>query len=220
MTLRAALFDFDGTLVDSEGAHLAIWRRILAGFDLELDLDEYKADYAGTPAPKTARMLAQRHRLPTTAEALACSKSELTREHLAQHPVPLQAHALQALDWCRGRGLAVALVTGSPRDEIAPTLQHWALRSRFDVIVTRDDVSRSKPDPESYQLALERLGVSAAEAVAFEDTHHGCRSAIAAGVACLVVPTPYSAAHDFTGAAARVDSLRDAIAWLQGRHPH
>lgn len=218
MPLQAVLFDFDGTLIDSEPVHLAIWRDILADYRITLDLDEYRADYAGNPAPATASLLVARHGLDATAEALAGRKSELSRQCFGARPVALRAHALEAISRCRTAGLGVALVTGSPACEVAPTLAHWGLRERFDVMVTRDDVRCTKPDPESYQLALRRLGLTPGDALAVEDTRHGIASAVAAGLGCVAVPTEYSRDQDLTGAVGRFDGLAPAMDWiLRGR---
>lgn len=216
MTLRAVLFDFDGTLIDSEPVHLAIWREILSQHRVVLDLEEYRADYAGNPAPATAALLVTRHGLGASPEALARRKSELSRQRFSAQPVRMREDALAAIERCRGDGLVLGLVTGSPACEVAPTLAHWGLRERFDVIVTRDDVKRTKPDPACYRLALQRLGLGPGEALAVEDTRHGVASAVAAALTCLAVPTTFSRDQDLSAAARCFSGLAPAVDWILG----
>jgi len=80
--------------------------------------------------------------------------------------------------------------------------------------VSADDVVHSKPAPDCYLLALQRMGVAAHQAVAFEDTEHGVAAAIAAGLACVAIPTEMSAGHDFSAATVILPSMQDAVRWV------
>jgi len=81
----------------------------------------------------------------------------------------------------------VAIVSAAFRAEIVPVVEAAGLATELTAIVAADDVEHVKPHPEGYLLALDRLGVEAAEAVAFEDTEAGIASAKAAGLTCLAV---------------------------------
>ena len=81
----------------------------------------------------------------------------------------------------------VAVVSGAFRAEIEPVVEAAGIATELTAIVSADDVEHGKPHPAGYLLALERLGVDAAEAVAFEDTEAGVASAKAAGLRCLAV---------------------------------
>ena len=80
-------------------------------------------------------------------------------------------------------------------------LDQAGLRARFEVLATGEEVAAHKPDPAVYRLALQRLGLPAGEAVAFEDTAHGVAAAHAAGLRCVAVPNPHADRARFTDAA-------------------
>lgn len=88
------------------------------------------------------------------------------------------------------RGLKVAVASSSTRRWVTRNLKKFGILDRFDTICTRDDVSAVKPDPALYLLALERLGVTADEAIAFEDSPNGILAAKGAGIFCVFVPNP------------------------------
>jgi len=79
-------------------------------------------------------------------------------------------------------------------------LDQVGLRARFEVMATGDEVAAHKPDPAVYLLALDRLGLQAEEAIAFEDTAHGVAAAHAAGLRCVAVPNPYAGHARFMAA--------------------
>jgi beta-phosphoglucomutase-like phosphatase (HAD superfamily) len=86
-------------------------------------------------------------------------------------------------------------------------LERFGIGGQFDAIVCREDVTRTKPDPELYRTALQRLDVRAEEAIALEDSTNGIRAAKAAGLYCVVVPNLLTADLDLTEADLRLLSL-------------
>ncbi|MER7282055.1 HAD-IA family hydrolase [Dactylosporangium sp. NPDC000244] len=91
-------------------------------------------------------------------------------------------------------GLRLAVASSSPITHVGAMLDQARLRARFEVLATGEEVAAHKPHPAVYLLALDRLGLPAKEAVAFEDTAHGVAAAHAAGLRCVAVPNPH--AHD------------------------
>jgi HAD superfamily hydrolase (TIGR01509 family) len=109
-------------------------------------------------------------------------------------------------------GIAVGVATTGSREWVGPVLTAVlgpGLAGRLGVVITGDDVSRKKPDPEAYRAALYRLGLEAGEAVAVEDSQNGVEAAPAAGLPCLAVPGFYTlfAGESFAPADLGVDSL-------------
>lgn len=99
-------------------------------------------------------------------------------------------------------GIRVAVVTAGHWPAVHRPLRELLGDGAVEVLVTGDEVSRPKPDPEVYRHALWQLGVRAVDAIAIEDSAPGLRAAVAAGLTTVVVTTEKSAAEDFTGAAA------------------
>ncbi|MCM2129834.1 HAD family hydrolase [Larsenimonas rhizosphaerae] len=216
MALKALLFDCDGTLVDSESVHRVVWNEVLAPFDVVISEEEYRRHYSGNPVNTSVEYLLECHpHIDERAEALIRRKTAETTARFAREPVPLMAGVHQAFAWAGEQQLRCALVTGSGHDEIAPILSQHDLHRHFECLVARQDVEHSKPHPASYLRALALLDIAPEQAIALEDTSHGVRSAVAAGVEVIAIPNAYSREHDFDGAVAVVDDLEAAIAWIQ-----
>lgn len=217
--IKAILFDFDGTLANSEQNHFEVWNIVLAECG-EAPLDEYTYTHglAGLPVPEAARRVREHLSLTVPLEEVIKRKNVETGRYFTEHPVDLMPFAKEILTLCRERGLLLALVTASSRDELAPTFKHHELAPFFDAVVTRDDVERSKPFPDSYQLGLDRLGVSADESLAVEDTTHGVQAAYAAHIPVAAVPNAHSRSGDFSAATIVLDNgLEGVWHWIESQ---
>ncbi|MCF6440196.1 HAD family phosphatase [Pseudoalteromonas luteoviolacea] len=206
MGLQAILFDFDGTLVDSETLHYTSWCKVLSPFNIFISESEFCDEFSGVPTVKTGHILQQRYNLPYSGDELATLKNTQFVETAATEKPKLMPHAMDVLSLC-AQHYKLALVTGSTRAEAFPVLTHYQLREFFDYIVCKDDVTNPKPHPEPYCLAMAKLNISAQEAIAVEDSQTGLASATAAGVKTVVISHLHSAGQDFTKAAWRSDSL-------------
>jgi HAD superfamily hydrolase (TIGR01509 family) len=217
MPIRAILFDHDGTLVDSEPQHLRAWQAVLTRFEVKLTEHDYKSRYAGVPTIANAKEMVGRYQLDIAPNKLAEAKNAATRAHLALAPFPLMPGVLETIVSFEALRLQMAVVTGASAVGVQATLDGYSLRQYFPVAVSGDDVSLSKPAPDCYLLALQRLALNASDCIAIEDTEHGLQAANAAGIKCIVVPTHMSHHHDFRLALARADSMAEACHIVQ-RH--
>jgi HAD superfamily hydrolase (TIGR01509 family) len=215
LPLRAILLDHDGTLVDSEPVHYLVWADVLWRYGFDLSEEQYRARYAGVPTLANAVDLVQRFGVAEDPVALAEAKNTATREHLSRCPFALLPGVLDAIDAFAHLGLQLAVVTGASAFGVNSTLRAHGLASRFAAVVSGDDVRCSKPAPDCYLLALERLGVRAGECIAIEDTEPGIAAATAAGIRCLAVPTAMSRHHDFSRAEVVLASMADAVAFVR-----
>ncbi|NOU52432.1 HAD family hydrolase [Pseudoalteromonas sp. JBTF-M23] len=209
MSLRAILFDFDGTLVDSEALHFQSWMRVLAPWQVSYDELAFCDEFSGVPTLKSAEILNQRHKLNTQAQLLAEQKNRLFVDVAATMLPSLMPNADEVLKLA-SKQYILALVTGSTREEALPVLKHYALDSLFACIVCKDDVTHPKPHPEPYCKALSLLGLKSSEAIAIEDTHTGLSSATSAGLKTIVVPNHHSKEQDFSQASYNVENLQAA----------
>lgn len=217
--INAVLFDFDGTLANSEQNHFEVWNIVLAACG-EAPLDEYTYTHglAGLPVPEAARHVKEHLSLAVPLNDIIQRKVAETGRYFTEHPVDMMPFAKDILTLCRELGLKLALVTASSRAELAPTFKHHDLAPFFDTVVTRDDVERSKPFPDSYLLGLERLGVSAKQAVAVEDTTHGVLAAHRAAIPVAAVPNEHSRNGDFSAATVVIDDgLQGVWRWIQSK---
>jgi HAD superfamily hydrolase (TIGR01509 family) len=185
MPLRALLFDFDGVLADTENVHVAAWQRTFAELGWEVS-DEVCARAAEEDDRAfLASLFAERGITSADIAGWVLRKQSLAFSLLNDAPrlypgvAPL-AHAV------RGK-VRLAVVTGTWRSNVEVVLRASGLAPAFELIVAKEDVAAVKPAPDGYRLALERLGLPPAAAVALEDSPSGVAAAIGAGVRCVAV---------------------------------
>jgi len=180
--VAALLFDFNGTLSDDEGVQCAIFRELFAEQGRPLSEQEYFDVLAGRSDPEIVeRWLGAGH--PATGEVLE-RRVQLFRERAGDGST-VPPHVRESVLRAAGRS-RLAVVSGAVRSEVDMVLRAAGL-DVFEVIVSVEDVRRGKPDPEGYLLALRRLGLAAADAVAIEDAPPGIAAAKAAGLSCVAV---------------------------------
>jgi HAD superfamily hydrolase (TIGR01509 family) len=204
--LRALLFDFDGTIAQSEPLHYAAFAEVLARRGIVLDeLLYYQRYLALTDRECVGRMIEDFDRpdLRSDAARLLREKSDAVATRLARG-VPL-CPGVEEFVTAAAEHAALAIVSGALRNEIAPVLARSGLERFFPVIVSAEDVRAGKPHPECYRLGVERLrrrglpDLDAGQCLAFEDAPRGIAAARAAGIRVVALP------HSFHAAA-----LRDA----------
>ena len=180
--MEALLFDFNGTLSDDEGVQCAIFGELFAEQGRPIGEQEYFDELAGRSDPEIVeRWLGAGH--PAAAEVLE-RRVQLFRERAGDGST-VPPHVRDAVLRAAGRA-RLAIVSGAARSEVETVLEAAGL-DVFDVIVSAEDVARGKPDPEGYLLALEQLGVRAADAVAIEDAPPGIAAAKAGGLRFVAV---------------------------------
>ena len=196
--MRAVIFDFDGVLVDSEPLHFRALRDGLAGVGIRITEEEYLREYVAYDDHGSIRIALERHGQdagPERVRAVAAVKAQAFERLMADVPFYPGARALvRAL----AAEMPIAIASGARRSEIERILAAGGLRELFSAVVGADDVARTKPDPEPYRTAFERIapllpGVTPAEVVVFEDTLPGIAAARAAGMKVIGVAQTYPA---------------------------
>ena len=176
---RTLLFDLDGTLAETDSLHLPTWVEALLPHGIEVDEAFYRENISGRANAEIVGDL-----LPNLS-AREGNKIVETKEagfrERAEDLEPLPG-LLDFLESAKGRGLRAALVTNAPRENVAAVLMALGLQDFFDAVVPAEEVRAAKPDPEPYRKALEKLGADPEEALAFEDSVSGIRSAVGAGI--------------------------------------
>jgi HAD superfamily hydrolase (TIGR01509 family) len=183
----AYLFDCDGTVADSMPLHYIAWKKALGEWNCEFD-EKLFYSWGGMPIAEIIATLNKRDGLNMPVEIVAQRKENLYFELLPQlKTVP---EVLEHIEAQYGR-IPLAVVSGSTRESVTSSLTTLNLLERFDAMVCAGDYTRSKPDPEPFLLAAERLGVAAQDCLVFEDTEMGIQAATAAGMASVKVPPPW-----------------------------
>lgn len=177
--LSALLFDLDGTLANTDPFHYRAWKELLQEFGIEIDESFYKSHISGRLNPAIVQDLLPQLS-PEQGQRFIAQKEAHFRE-LAPQLLPLSGLP-ELLNWANRQGLKQAVVTNAPSENVYHTLNALHLGEHFETIVIADDLGIGKPDPTPYLYALEQLGISAEEAIAFEDSPSGVRSAVGAGI--------------------------------------
>ena len=217
MKLRAVLFDHDGTLVDSEPIHYQLWVQVLRRYGVTISEEVFNSVCAGMPTLANAVDLVKRYNLPVQAENLAEEKHTITKEFLAENAYPLMPGVQKAIQALIEQGLTLAIVTGANQHSVGATVRTYSFDRHFAYVISADDVQKSKPAPDCYLLALEKLGLRPEECLAIEDTEHGLRAASQAGIPCLVLPTELSMNHDFSLATVVVKEMSQVVQYARAR---
>jgi beta-phosphoglucomutase len=211
VALRAAVFDFDGVLVDSEPLHYRALRDALRPEGVEIGEEEYVHVYLAYNDREAIRLALERHgedAAPARRERIEARKIDIFARMIPEVPVFDGARDLvRAL----GREMPLAIASGARHDEIDAILRGLSLRDAFQAIVGAEDAERTKPDPAPYLEAARRLaartgGLAPEECVAIEDSMPGIASALGAGMKVVGVAHSYPA-EKIRAAHRVVDSL-------------
>jgi sugar-phosphatase len=178
----AALFDMDGTLVDTEPLMGEALARVCAGSGLELGAGVLD-DTIGQAWQNVHRQLAIHERLAWDLDEFLRRVHGEADDLIADgYPVRVLTGAVDLVVRLHRSGVPLGLVTGSIRREAAATLDRLGITECFSVTVTAEDYPVGKPDPSCYLLAARQVGADPAASVAFEDSTHGVAAARAAGL--------------------------------------
>lgn len=218
--LKALIFDVDGTLADTEKAHMEAFNRAFrnAGLDWHWDTPVYARLLAVTGGRERIRHYIEQYdpefSVPGDADAfIAALHADKTREYVAMMDtgdLGLRSGVERLFREARDAGLTLAIATTTTPANVTAlirnTLGGQAL-GWFAEIGAGDVVPHKKPAPDIYRYVLEHLGLPPAACLAFEDSENGVRSARAAGLPVLVTPNDFTYGQDFGGAVAVLDGF-------------
>jgi HAD superfamily hydrolase (TIGR01509 family) len=207
VTFDAILFDNDGVLVDTEGLYFRANRDVLAGIGITLDEAQYVELFLRTGRGAWHLAEAAGH------DGLAVDRLRATRDQMyaafvADGDVTMPG-ALEVVAALAAR-YRLAIVTSSDPEPFARTHARTGLLGHFELVLTREHYKLSKPDPEPYLCAVDRLGVAPERCLVIEDSERGLLAAKAAGLACWVIPSGLTRGGRFDGADAVLADLRAA----------
>jgi HAD superfamily hydrolase (TIGR01509 family) len=213
-TIRAVVFDLDGTLLDTEGYQWKGWVLPLREFGIELTLDDYLI-YAGRSGSMIDKELIERFSLGVEFGTVLAKKKVLLNKWFREEELSKMIMAEEAVKYCLDNGYQVALCSGGDIDEVRLKLERSGLLKYFDIITCGSDVTRNKPFPDVYLEAVKRLGLEPEECLALEDTQYGLQAAKDARLSCFAIPHQFSKGQDFSRADRVLEDLGGLIEFLE-----
>lgn len=210
--MQALIFDFDGTILDTESTEFQAWQEVYQEYGLELSLD-YWLPFVGNnsipfdPAGHLEKLLGR----PLDKEGIEDWVRQ-RKQSLNQRLEPLPG-VLDYLEAAQAMGLKLAVASSSRRAWVEGHLERLGLLAYFQVIRTKEDVALTKPDPALFLRAAEGLGVVPQETIVLEDSQNGVRAARSAGAFTVVIPNALTRHLDLSQAHLVLDCLGDLPLW-------
>jgi HAD superfamily hydrolase (TIGR01509 family) len=183
--MSAILFDMDGTLIDSEPLWLKAEIAVMAEVGCHWD-EQDQINCLGGPAERTERYMQERSQNIKPYGYFINRLHEVMRARITNE-LDLIPNALSLLRECKDAGIKTALVTASSRDLMTIVLKRFP-PGTFDVVVSGDDVEKSKPDPAPYLLAAKQLSVDILKCLVLEDSLTGVQSGLSSGAKVIGIP--------------------------------
>ncbi|HOC53420.1 MAG TPA: HAD family phosphatase [Candidatus Pacearchaeota archaeon] len=214
--IKAILFDLDGTLYKTEAYQLKAWNDVLEKRGVFINPKEYYK-YVGKTALEVEKDIIKEYKIDIEPGELEKEKETLLIEWFKDDDdLELMPHAKEVIEFFSDHPtIAMGLCTSGSKNEVICKLEKNNLFDKFDIIITKDDVSRGKPFPDVYLEGMKRLGLEGKECLAVEDTEHGLESAKNAGAYCFVVPQEFSKGQNFSKADKILNSLGDLIVFFK-----
>jgi HAD superfamily hydrolase (TIGR01509 family) len=206
--VRALIFDFDGLMLETESPEYMAWQEVYREHGQDLALDVW-ADCVGRPSGwfdplgHLEKLVGQQ---VNRSELLARQRERVLE---VVHLQPLLPGVADYLRDAAALGLGLAVASSSSRAWVMGHLERLGVDAYWACVRCREDVQHGKPEPDLYLAALAGLGVSADEAIAFEDSPNGVLAATRAGLRCVIVANPLTAELAFSPADLRLNSLAD-----------
>jgi HAD superfamily hydrolase (TIGR01509 family) len=220
MTLKALIFDVDGTLAETEGVHLQAFNAAFkdAGLDWVWSVELYKV-LLGTTGGKERMLTYVRDHLGLEAApwadripTLHAQKTKRYVDIVKGGGLELRPGVQALMDAGISAGLTLAIATTTSRPNVDALCRSiWGVKTEdiFKVVACGDEVSNKKPAPDVFNLAIKRLKLPASVCIGFEDSYNGMLSSLCADLATVVVPSFYTGVGDFSMANLVADSYEN-----------
>jgi HAD superfamily hydrolase (TIGR01509 family) len=205
--MKALVFDFDGTIVDTESAEFESISEIWAEHDRVYEIERWMAHIGTTTSADWVSELAEELDRPVKRDILERRQREIARAKLAA--LVARPGVLELVDAARSEGVALGVASNAPRWWVEQHLTTLGVADAFGVLVGVDVASAPKPDPAPFREACLALGVSPVDTIAFEDSMTGVQSAVGAGCFTVGCRGPLTFAHDLSAAHRLVGSLSE-----------
>jgi beta-phosphoglucomutase len=185
--IKAIIFDMDGVLIDAKDWHYEALNKALALFGFSISRYDHLVTYDGLPTKKKLEMLTLERGLPKGLHQFINDLKQIyTMEMIFQKCKPVFYHEY-ALSRLKAEGYRLAVASNSIRQTVELMMEKSNLSRYMDLMLSNQDVSKPKPDPEIYNTAIARLGLKPEECLIVEDNQNGIKAAQASGANVMIV---------------------------------
>lgn len=185
--IKAIIFDMDGVLIDAKEWHYEALNKALGLFGFGISRYDHLVTYDGLPTKKKLEMLSMERGLPKGLHSFINELKQIyTMEMIYQKCKPVFYHEY-ALSRLKSEGYKLAVASNSIRQTVELMMEKSNLARYLDLMLSNQDVSKPKPDPEIYNTAIARLGLSPSECLIVEDNQNGIKAAQASGANVMIV---------------------------------
>ncbi len=195
----------DGTMVDNMMTHHRGWQKTLARYGLELTLQQVMERCHGKNVEIIERLFPGKYTL-AEREQISFEKESGYREIFLPE-LKLVKGLPELLETALNAGILMGIGTAAPKANVDFVLDNLNIRHYFTAVAHADDVTKGKPDPEVFYAVADKLGVSYANCLVFEDSPTGAKTAFNAGIPAIILTTTHQA-HEFEN----IKSVRRCIA--------
>lgn len=204
---KVILWDHDGVLVDTEKWYYRSSKKVLAKIGIDLGFEQYMGFMqTGKSVWDLAR---EKGFSEMEIKQYVQERNQQYQHYLVTEDIEI-TNVEKVLAHLSTKYL-MAIVTTARREDFELIHKNRSIVDYMDFVLTVEDYPKAKPEPDPYLTALKKYGVQKEEAIVVEDSARGLRSALAAGIDCVVVKNEFTASHDFSGAMLRIDSLEELM---------
>ena len=208
---RVILFDMDGVLVNTEPLHYRLWKQVFSERGVELSFEAYKG-CIGANGKRLMELVLEHYGLDFRGEkSLFDRYYQLKEENLRHGDIPRVEGVSETLLQLQKRGYRMAVASSSTQDYIELCTDRVGIAHFFDVRFSAERVKNTKPAPDVFLAAAERMNARPAECVVVEDSTNGTRAAKAAGMRCIGLCNPDSGDQNLSAADVLIHSFRDLL---------
>lgn len=211
---EAFIFDMDGVIIDSEPIHIRLDKIMFN--ELGINIEEHELEkYIGVTNEHMWSDLIKKHNIDKSLEWLLNRALELKLNNLANEDIEPIEGIRELLKQLKSLNFKTAVASSSPLSYINAVLEKFQIKSYFDIIVSGEQVSNSKPAPDIFIKAANLLGVSESDCIVLEDSTNGVRAAKAANMLCIGFNNVNSKNQDIGLADYKVDSIFEVVDLLE-----
>ncbi len=212
MDFDAVVFDMDGVIFDSERATMECWIELADKYGVS-DIRETYLACTGTNNARTKEIVLEAFGRDFPYDEYAGEASLLYHSRYDGGRLPMKSGVFEILDHLKQKGKKIALASSTRRETVVNQLRDAGILEYFHEVVTGDMVTKSKPEPDIFLLACEKIGVAPERAFAIEDSYNGIRAAFRGGLRPIMVPDLLPADAEMRETAEAVLENLEAVIW-------